>query len=373
MNRRWRHATTLLALTTALVVWIVPPAGAATTSVTPLLLARVPASSTIYVVDSVTCAKGPCLGLERTNNGGATFTARTLPKIGHVRGVPTGTLDALTFANQSDGYALLGANVPKSLYVTTNGAKSWHEVTAAKGVTIVSLTPTATSLYGIAATCHTTKRTHSCQNFRLARAPLTASTWTFETLPGLSLQGGFFATDVAASGGSVWISSQSTRSLITSSSNAGVSWTTHTAAPLASVSGCALTAMSTSDLWAACPTGMLESFFVSTDAGATWQALHGKPFAGTGGGYFDPVSSSLAYLDYGAKKPLVRLSDHGRTSTTLGPISCSTANASVRALAFSSKRDGLAICVPNVGNVTGRLEATSDAGVMWHQVELSAH
>ena len=288
-----------------------------------------------------------------------------------MRGALAGTLDALQFANQRDGYALLGANGPKSLYVTTNGAKSWHEVTAAKGVTIVSLTPTAASLYGMSATCHSTSHARTCQDFRLARAPLTASSWSFETLPSLSLQGGFFATNIAASGESVRISSQTKRSLITSSTNAGANWKTRTAAPLASISGCALTAMSTKDLWAACPTGMLESFFSSVDAGATWQVLKGKPFAGTGGGYFDPVSSGLAYLDYGTSKPLVRLTDHGRTSTALGPINCSSSNASVRALTFTNEQDGLSICVPNGANVTARLEATSDGGATWQQVEVS--
>ena len=60
-NRTLRHAVRLAALTCALVTWLVPPAGAATSSATPLLLARVPASTTIYVVASVSCAKGPCL------------------------------------------------------------------------------------------------------------------------------------------------------------------------------------------------------------------------------------------------------------------------------------------------------------------------
>ena len=57
--------------------------------------------------------------------------------------------------------------------------------------------------------------------------------------------------------------------------------------------------MSPTALWAECPTGMLASFFYSGDAGVHWTSVSRYEYSGTGGGAFDPVSSSLAYLDFG--------------------------------------------------------------------------
>ncbi len=68
---------------------------------------------------------------------------------------------------------------------------------------------------------------------------------------------------------------------------------------MVSINGCGLDLVTPEDAWAQCPTGMLVSFFYSSDGGARWESVPQRPFAGTGGGFLAPTWNSLAYIDYG--------------------------------------------------------------------------
>lgn len=142
---------------------------------------------------------------------------------------------------------------------------------------------------------------------------------------------------------------------------------THSAAPkLSVVTVCGLTPESPNTLWAECPTGMMESFLYSGDSGTQWTTVNRYDDAGAGGGYFDPVSSSLAYLDYGQIGPsrprnLFRITGAGRTSTPVGVLRCSN----VGGLVFSDKQHRLAICDANYSPSSTYLARSFDGGRNW--------
>jgi hypothetical protein len=169
----------------------------------------------------------------------------------------------------------------------------------------------------------------------------------------------------------VWISEQPRGpAVIFVSHNGAKSFTKVTLPNLLSVNGCQLTAESARMLWAECPTGMQESFAYSRDAGTTWSYFHQNQFFGTGGGHFDPVSATLAFLDYGATRPLVRYDGIGPLPTTVGVLSCSKINSSLEALDFTNQSDGIALCQPDDGTTSGRLEVTGDGGHDWTSVSI---
>jgi hypothetical protein len=124
------------------------------------------------------------------------------------------------------------------------------------------------------------------------------------------------------------------------------------------------------DLWAECPTGMQVSFFFSKDAGATWTPIPQQQFFGTAGGYFDPATSNLAYLDYGGTAPFVRIATSPRSATRLNSPRCSKTQVSINGLIFTDDRRGLALCFSSYGQGAGQLERTIDGGSRWLAVTL---
>jgi hypothetical protein len=97
-----------------------------------------------------------------------------------------------------------------------------------------------------------------------------------------------------------------------------------------------------------------------------WVNVSGLGYAGTRGGHFDPVSSSLAYLDYGQTGPsrpknLFRITNAGRTSTTAGVVRCDD----VSGLVFTDANHGLAICDHFYELASTDLVGTSDGGATW--------
>ena len=171
-----------MTLVVALVACVVTPAagyllaGASAGPVlVPLMEAGVAGSSTVYVVASAAypkgaapraCAPGPCLRLLRTNDDGAHFTSLHLPRIGYVEGDDTGDLNRVVFANARDGYAVLNTPGPSTLYVTTDGARSWHRETIATGAWIFGLVASHDELNTVLARCSTNG---ACTDFRFAR------------------------------------------------------------------------------------------------------------------------------------------------------------------------------------------------------------
>jgi hypothetical protein len=334
----------------------------------PLLLVGVSGTPLTFVVSakSVECASGPCLQLQRTSDNGAHFTSLHLPPISSESGSTLGNLSQLIFANSTDGYVSLNVANTMVWYATADGAQSWHRVSVATDSTILQLTPTHRELYATVAHC---VKKYTCTDYRIARSPLTANEWTINALPAPLAKGGF---SLAAYDGNVWANLQGPRvPRLFISHDGGRSFTQSSVTPLASVSACNLTPTSSTGLWAECPTGMLVSFFYSVDAGVHWSSISRYEYAGTGGGAFDPVSSSLAYLDFGPfttrSQDLYAITDSGHLMTAAGNLACS----STEGLVFSDATHGLAICQKNARTSSTHLLRTSDGGKVWTVVRVS--
>jgi len=334
----------------------------------PLLLTGVTGTPLAFVVSakSVDCASWRCLQLQRTSDNGSSFTRLNLPPISSVKG-NLGNLGELIFANSTDGYASLSEANSFVWYATTDGGRTWHRESVAPGESILQLAPTHHELYAVIAKC---VKQYTCSDYRIARSTLNAGTWTTEGLPA-PLSKGDFALDVYDS--NVWANLQGPRlPLLFTSHNEGRSFTESSKPLLGSVSACNLTPMSPTAVWAECPTGMLVSFFYSDDAGVEWTSISRYEYAGTGGGAFDPVSSSLAVLNFGTfttrAKDLYVITNSGHSMTAVGNLACTSTNN----LVFSNATHGLTICQKNGSAVsTTYLLRTSDGGRDWTKVSLS--
>jgi hypothetical protein len=334
----------------------------------PLLLTGVTGTPLTFVVSAkgVNCASGRCLQLQRTSDNGAHFTTLHLPPISSARGSAVGNLGELVFTNLMDGFASLDRANSFNWYATTNGAESWHRVSVASGESILQLVPTHQELYAVIAHC---VRKYTCTDYRLARSTVSATTWATVSLPTQLFREGF---TLAAYGAVVWLNLQGAGSpLLFTSRDDGQTFSRSTASPLASVSGCVLTPMSPKAVWAECPTGMNVSFFHSSDAGARWISISRYAYGGTGGGAFDPVSRSLAYLNFGTfttrAEDLYVITNSGHTMTAVGNLACNSTNY----LVFSDASRGLTICQKNNSDSSfSYLLRTSDGGRSWTKVIL---
>lgn len=332
----------------------------------PLTLTRAGFSNVIYVVGSTKCSQILCLQLRRTSDNGSHFTTVSLPPIPPNPVMTTGMLTSLIFANANVGYALLGGgdddlsyNHPSVLYATFNGAKTWHRETIAKGDSIFAFEATRHEIYAVTAHCHGT--TLPCQDYELARSTLAAKNWVGRSIPGYSdgLEIGLFG----AYGSNVWLDVTQLGLLDTSHDDAK-NFTQRSQPSMGSPGTCDLTATSASTIWAKCPTGMLANFQLSTDAGLRWRVIPTPEYANTGGGSFDPVSSSLAYFDRGPgtkNTKIYRIVNSGRRLVLVGTVGCHQSLSYV----FTSKSHGLALCLTGPSLSNGKLLSTTNGGASW--------
>ena len=344
----------------------------------PQSFVRVGSTPVIYVEGSVACKHTTCPRLLRTDNNGESFTDVTPPPTSRARGNEDNSWDQMVFANADDGFALgvdvngKGVSTGSVLYETRDGARSWKKVHEPVGHFLSSIAVGSSTLYGVRSKCSKqSDGNEGCLDYQLVHASLSAKHWTSTPIPNGRSYPWDFLGNVAAYGPMVWMTEGAKWSLLVSSSDHGTDLSAFTPKfpALASIAGCDLTAFSTRALWAACPTGMEVSFFYSDDGGAKWSTVPTKQFMGTGGGFFDPVSSTLAFVDYGGLLPLYRVTNAGRDMVIAGTLHCSKVNSSVNALAFPNSRDGLAICSPQDLSTSARLERTTDGGSIWSPIK----
>ena len=368
-----RMCSQFTAVAMVLTSFVGTPSALAATPVaqTPVLLVRAGSSRYFYVVTTSGCHASVCLRMYRTNVDGTTFTRVSTPPVASDHGGTAGTtLDRIVFANVDDGYATVGTNSPSSLYVTTNGARTWRRVMRAKDLSI-SIAVTSSELFVTTVTCQ--PRSIVCSQFTTRRASLAATQWV--TLPRLWKTGAgtnetYYGPSLAAYASTIWELQTGPRTYLWISHDRGRTFSRRSEKwpALVSVSGCILTPMSVVSLWAQCPTGMEESFWHSGNGGDTWSPVSPDSFQfmGTGGGAFDPITSQMAVLDFGsvARPPdLYRVSGGGRRFTPVGEVRCFNASP----MAFTSASDGLMMCGLNVTTV---LRRTNDGGATWVTVAL---
>jgi hypothetical protein len=366
-------ATLLVAVSAGSFVTTSSPAGASESSAfRPLTLTRAGLSNVIYVVGSTKCSQILCLRMRRTSDNGSHFTPVSLPPIPSNPVMTTGMLTSLVFASADVGYALvgggnddLGYNHPSVLYATFNGAQTWHKETIAKGDSIFAFETSKSEIYAVTAHCHGT--TLPCQDYQLARSTLAAKKWIGRRIPGYS--DGLEINQFGAYDSDVWLD-VSQLGLLDISHDSAKNFTQNTHTRMASPGTCDLTATSSSTIWAKCPTGMLANFQLSTDGGVRWRVIPTPEYANTGGGNFDPVSSSLAYFDQGPglkSTKIYRIVNSGRDLVFAGTVSCHQSLSYV----FTSKSHGLALCLTGPSLSNGHLISTSNGGASWSTLPTS--
>ena len=340
-----------------------PPA-----QMTPVTLARVPGTSIVYVLGYDKCGSKRCLRLARTTDNGATFTVVTPPPVAGGTQVQYVNSYELVFANPKVGFAEVGLVSPSTFYVTFNGARTWQREKMPFGNRIEGFATTAKNVYAVTAKFEKklNEGDGGDKDYRLARSSLRSLHWSSTSIPHSNFTWGFLGP-LAAFGSHVWISEQRRHELLVRSHDFGKTLSTLVLPypALGSVAGCALTATSTSTLWAQCPTGMQVQFYYSHDGGVRWTLIDPvSQISGTGGGYFDPVSPNLGYLDVGLlSDALYRITNDAHSTERVGTLKCDGVNP----LVFTSEAEGLALCGGN-DDPPSRLFRTSNGGATWTRV-----
>lgn len=346
-----------------------PAAASMNPPLVPLMLVGVPGTHSVYVVSTSNLFESShpsacgfsCYLLQRTTDTGSHFKVLNLPRTSYLSDSLTGTLDQLVFANNLDGYAVMGAGAPRSLYVTLDGGGSWHRENITSGTEILQLVATTSHVFAVVARC--SNNTTPCTDFRLATSPLAGDHWTISPLANWPVGMG---VGLGAFGSTIWLTQQThTTVKVLTSHNLGATFTEGSVPRLDSVYACYMTATSDTSLWARCPTGMESSFFYSRTSGITWNTIP-IHFNNTAGGYFAPVSSSLAFLVLGRQgsvnaKNVIRISNQGRSLTPVGNLPCNIVNG----LVFTDASHGLAACDERNSFASTILLKTSDGGASW--------
>jgi hypothetical protein len=371
-----RHSLGALLVVVVMVGFWLPSAGARASGagaigvLQPLMIEKVPSTRIVYVLGHVGCKTSSCLRLVRSNDALSGYTTVSLPPVTSAQGNPSGSLGQMTFASARDGYAVDQVKGESMLYVTHDGARSWHRQMLPRGLVIRDLAVSAPDVYVV--TVHCIKRaggTESCTDYELFHSDVATTHWTVAHIPDGNFSTWGYLGRPAVRGDKVWFSGQVHEPILISSVNAGKSFESHGAAKLESTVGCALTATSSTSLWAECPTGMFVSLFFSGDAGRNWRPIvspASQAFSGTGGGAFDPVSGDVAYVDFGdtvAGRNVSRVSNGGRDLRAVGRLTC----PDVASLVFTSNDNGLAICSDYLDTY---FERSTDGGAHWRRLAL---
>jgi photosystem II stability/assembly factor-like uncharacterized protein len=343
----------------------------------PQLVVRGGTSAAIYVLWSDTCKGRICFRLMRSLDGGQTFTPVTAPPIATgspYDGSSTGSLDQLVFANAEDGYATEDFwSKQSTLYATFNGGDSWHREQIKGASNIQSLTSSPTSFYAITERCDATHA--HCTDWHLSTTRVATSSWTSTPVPNDFLRhvDPSFGIQLAAYGDSTWILAQTkggAQQVLASSTNGGRSFSVETVRDLGGAATCSLVSMSTSALWATCAQGMqLSELLYSSDGGGHWGYRPEQYPDAPAFGYFDPISSDVAYAANGydtnnARTIFQVLANSGRLDA-VGHLP--TNDNTFYFLAFVNSQQGVAYAFYGQG-ATQPIWSTDDGGRTWRQV-----
>ena len=106
--------------------------------------------SVVYLLGVVGCETGFCARLLRSSDDGLHFERVTLPKVGHASAVVSAAAVLyLQFSNPEDGY-LLSHEV---LYVTNDGARTWHVADFGPKELVLSIAATSRFAYATLSHC----------------------------------------------------------------------------------------------------------------------------------------------------------------------------------------------------------------------------
>ena len=378
-KRMARLALCVVMLGSGVIVAVPSSASSVSSDFVPYIVTRAGTSGVLYALwQQGACALQRCVRLERSSNGGRTFTSVSVPPVGHIHPGMLGdtpVIDELAFVSPSVGYAVEAPNngpewLSATYFLTTNGAKTWRRIDVAPHVYSFGLATSQHYVYTITADCLSKG---ACSKFVLRRAAVGTSTWTTVTMPYDITRWDGGNLDVAAFGSDVWLTTQDQTTkpyppYLATSHNEGRTFTTAVQPDLTSPGVCGIIPASAVIVWADCDGGNMEDGIVySGDGGTHWESrsvrelltYYGVPA-------FDPISSHTAYfINSSHPSTLFRVS-----SETSPPekVASMPKGHYWHALDFTNARDGVALTQNDAPRA--QLWSTRNGGRTWRRVTL---
>lgn len=298
---------------------------------------------------------GRCYAIERTADGGRTFTRLPAPK-----GLPTeGTNPTLRFANARDGFIWVPSDWG-AFWSSHDGGASWRQLAAPA---IVAFTTAGGNAYAVVAHCTPT----GCSGYLFAQGPVAATRWSKVPLP-FTPEGPVL--DLTASGHDVWLlgtphAGASQHDLLARSRNGGRTFALGPGPCFPGLGG-ALRPSSPHVVWAVCPTGMMAGAARSTNGGITFTPLHTPPLINAA--ELAPASDDTAILaGNGVGRPIYRTTDGG---ASWQPVARPGKDDYWYDVTFTGDRVGEALV--EIGGRNAAVWRTTDAGSSWAKVPTAA-
>jgi hypothetical protein len=262
-----------------------------------------------------------------------------------------GSVESLVFANSSDGYAVegpapsAGPLIGAPVFVTVDGGESWSPIGFGADVSVFKMVTSGNVFYAVLVHCTRSSAVTvpTCEDYRLGRSVVGTTSWSSVPIPGTSSLDDT-AVGLGAAGASVWLTyMQGTDDAVPQllESSGGVPpFTTVSEPPLAGVTACAITVSPGNVIWADCPTGMMQTYLRSPDAGGHFSALWSA--SGTIGASYEALSGDVAYRYLGTQSQLLqRTTDGGRQFATVARLVFSEGTGTQ--FVFTDANDGFAL------------------------------
>lgn len=234
------------------------PPGASYTGLTPLSFTAVSLDHW-WVLGRGNCQgdTGICWPVLETTNGGRSFSESPGP----AEPFSSSMTPAIRFANSSDGYVFGPA-----LYATTNGGSSWvAQSVPGKVVALEAVSGKAFALSCAPSSCSLYSELVGTGNWGPVSLPAQLTGYSHLAAG----DGSIVVTD------GVGVGAQPVSYFL--STNGGASFTRHLSPCFPGLAGRVFPAINaTGVLWAACPTGMLATAFISSNDGASWTRAGAK-------------------------------------------------------------------------------------------------
>lgn len=343
-------------------------------SMSPVFIAHAGNSNTLYVLwGTPTCRHRGCLRIERSVNGGRSFTAVSVPAVSMVQGMNVAPLGQLLFTNPLDGYALQETNTgtkwsTNELFETTDGGKTWRIDQIAPHVAIYQLATSQRYTYAVTAQCTSKGK---CSDEHLYRSNVASLDWTRLVNPPVLSKYWGGNISVAAYGLNVWLTTQDMAPPyspgIAISQNRGQTFVAKVEKALSSAGSCGLNPRSATSLWAVCGQGNFRGDIVqSVDGGLTWQVVTTGPLSNFGFGDFEPVGRKGAFfIDQLQGNGLYRVSSEFSRPQHIASLPTKNYWFS---LDLTNAKQGLALSQGPGGSYPFQLWSTNDGGAHWLRI-----
>jgi len=342
----------------------------------PAIVARAGSSDVFYVLwESTSCHLQRCLRLERSVNGGQTFSRVAVPPVTPVLGGNTSPISNLYFANPLDGYAEEFTSTGSkwsstTLFVTFNGGRSWRRQVISSHASVFGMTDTSHFFYAVTERCSAKGK---CSHVLLNRSRVGTTKWTQLAIPKLILK--YWGTiQVAAHGSKVWLSAQDQVSapfspFLATSLNNGKSFAVAVQPELSGSGSCGILPISGEILWAECDQGNMQGdVLFSPDGGARWQFNQNSQLGRFAFGVFEPLTKSVAYFINGMyPRILFRVGSEAASPRALTRM---PNNFNWVSLDLTNGGQGVALSQGSGGGFPQLLWRTDDAGRHWSRVTL---